>query len=308
MELLQNKEEQLKERIYEKYLEIWDGSDRQKNTLQLRDLILRWSDKYFYKNSTYAYWEEITSSVLRVANQIKEKFPNHNEFIKYLKVTLKNAKAYYYRRKGNKLIHIPKGQFQKIKTIIKYLERLECEKQKQLSEYEKIQYAAEWFNISVEKMKIYFERIANMENISMYNDELLNDEDYLNENTPEANFFSKQQSLERSKKIHEALESVFKKRYKNTKPLIRALFTAKCLNEKTDNGWLDDNFSWINDYLDENTLEFYRINGKSPSNKEIYLWFRPDSRNPHQEVSSHNSKFMREFEKALKERNIKFFL
>ena len=307
MESLLGKEEQLKKRIYEKYLEIWDGSEKQKNTLQLRDLILRWSDKYFYKNSTYNYWEEITSAVLRVANQKKEKFPNYNEFIKYLKVTLKNAKADYYRKKGNKLIHIPKGQSQKIKEILKYIERLECEKQKQLSEYERIQYAAEWFNTSEEKMKNYFDKIASLENISIYNDELLSDEDSSSENTPEEIYNNRQQNIENSNKIHEALDSVLKTRYENSKPLIRALFTAQCLNEKTNEDWLDDNFAWINEYLDKDTIEFYKINGKPPSNKEIYHKFKPDVKNPDQAVSPHYSKFMKDFEKALKLQNIKFF-
>ena len=113
MESRQNTEEQLKKRIYEKYLEIWDGLDKQKNTLQLRDLILRWSDKYFYKNYTYIYWKEITSAVLRIANQMKEKFPDCNEFMKYIRVSLKNAKAEYYRDGEKKLFIYQRGNRKK---------------------------------------------------------------------------------------------------------------------------------------------------------------------------------------------------
>ena len=157
-------------------------------------------------------------------------------------------------------------------------------------------------------MKKYLDRIASLEYVSMYNEELLNDEDSSSDNSPEAIYINKQICLEKSRKIHEALDSVIESRYKKTKPLICALFTARCLNERTNYDWLDDNFAWINEYIDRETLDFYKAKGRSPSNKDIYHRFKPNVKNPDQAVSPHYSKFMEDFETALKERNIKFFL
>ena len=249
----------------------------------------------------------MTDAIFRVANQVKEKFTDQNEFIKYLKVSLKNAKTEYYRKEEKKLIQIPKGQLQKIKDVIEYVRMLECKKQMQLPENEKIRDAAEWFNTSEEKMRKIFDKIAIMENMSTYNDEVLIDDDIYHEENPESIYINSQLSMEKSDIIHEALESVFKTRYEKTKPLIRALFTAQCLNEKINNDWLEDNFDWINEYLDNDTLEFYKNNGKAPTNREIFLKYKPEAKNPDQQISPYYSEFISDFKKALKKRNIKFF-
>jgi hypothetical protein len=298
-------EELLKEKIFQKYLELQEGSDRGKHTLQLRDFILSWSNKYFYKNSTYIYWEEIGKAVFRIVKQDKTKFPDIEEFFRYIKVSLCNAKAEYYREKEKKLIHIPKEQLSKIKEIFRYIEFLECEKRRQLSEFEKIKYAAEWFNTTEEKMRNYLDKIAEMKGINIYNDDVLEGV-YIDENNPEASLINAQLGKEEGKKIYEALRTVFAMKPKKTLPLKRALFTAQCLGTKVDNDWLIDNFSWIYEFLDKETLESYKKNGKPPTNKEIILRFKPGVKNPDQVVSPIFTTFMINLETALKDKNVNF--
>jgi hypothetical protein len=175
-----------------------------------------------------------------------------------------------------------------------------------LAEDEKIKYAAEWFNTKEEKIKNSLERIALLKNVSMYNDDVLNEDLATEEYSPEAVLFNNQLNTEESKKILEALKSVFAAGYKKTMPLKYALFTAQCLSKETDNEWLVDNFTWLHEYFDNETLDYYKKNGKPPTNKEIFLRFKPGEKNPDQAVSPHFTKFMADLKAALKERNVNF--
>jgi hypothetical protein len=305
-----DREEFLKINIFNKYLDFKadNASDKQKYALQLRDLILRWSNIYFYKDATYIYWKEITDTVFRIAAQDKEKFLNCDEFIKYLKVCLYHAKAEYYRTEEKKLINLPKGQKHKLKEIIEVITRRECEIQRQLSEYERVKYAAEWFNISEKKIRNYLDNIALINNNGSFDEAIFDNENEINGYIQESVMINQQVESENNIKIHEAFKSVLENRYKTTKPLICALFTAQKKKKKTGFDWLIDKFDWISEYFNNDIVEFYKIHGKVPTNKEIYKRMHPDVKNPDQAVSPHFSKFIKDFKSALLERNIRFFL
>ncbi|MCL2791893.1 MAG: hypothetical protein FWD87_02270 [Spirochaetaceae bacterium] len=300
-------ERQYKHLIFKKYIELCDESDRQKHALQIRDLILRWSKIYFYKDSTYIYWKEITDSVLRVANQEKEKFQNEEEFFKYIKVALLNAKREYYRKEEKKIIHIPKGESKKLKNILDFINRIECDEQRQLSEYEKVRKAAEWFDKPENLIRKYVDRIAVLKNTGSFDESFENE--YMRQITPEDRFIKEHNDLEKNKIIHEAVEAAFAKSGKKpTLPLRRALFTAQCLSKETDIDWLYDKFAWIQEYLDNDTLEYYKNHGKPPTNREIYLKLYGDIENPDQIVSPIYNKLIDNFEAALRERIPKIFI
>jgi hypothetical protein len=302
-----NKEQQYKHLIFNKYIELCGKLDRQKHALQLRDLILRWSKKYFYNDSTYIYWKEITDSVLRIANQKKEKFLDEKEFMKYIKVALLNAKREYYRKVEKKLIHIPKGESKKINDILFFINKIESDEQRQLSEYEKIQKTAEWFNKPENIIKKYIDRIAVLKNTGSFDEAILNEDESFGQLTPEDHFFKEHSDLEKNKIIHEAVEAAFAKSGKKpTLPLRRALFTAQCLSKETDIDWLYDKFAWIQEYLDNDTLEYYKKHGKPPTNREIYLKLYGNVENPDQIVSPIFNKLIDNLKAALKEKNQKF--
>jgi len=297
-----------KQMIFNKYIELHDELDRQKHALQLRDLILRWSKIYFYKDSTYIYWKEINDAVLRVANQDKEKFPNEDEFIKYIKVSLYHAKCEYYRKEDKKPIHIPKGESKKIKNILDFIQRIECDEQRQLTEYEKIQKAADWFNKPESVIRKYIDRISVLKNTGSFDEAIINDDYDISQLTPENSYIKEHSDLEKNKIIHEAVEAAFAKSGKKpTLPLRRALFTAQCLNKDTDIDWLNDKFTWIHEYLDNDTLEYYKNHGKPPTNREIYLRLYGDVDNPDQIVSPIYNKLIDNIEAALKEKLPEFF-
>ena len=302
------KEQQYKHLIFNKFIELCDESDRQKHALQLRDLILRWSKIYFYKDSTYIYWEEITDAVKRVAGQDKAKFPNEHELIKYIKVSLLNAKREYYRKVEKKLIHIPKGESKKIKDILDFIQRIECDEQRQLTEHEKTQKAAEWFNKPEHIIRKYIDRISELNNIGLFDEAFNNEDNDIAQLTPEDRYIKEQSDVKKNKIIHEAVETAFTKSgSKPTLPLRRALFTAQCLNKETDIDWLNDKFTWIHEYLDNGTLEYYKKHGKPPTNKEIYLMFYGDVKNPDQIVSPIFNRLIDNIEAAIKEKLPEFF-
>ena len=301
-------EQKYKKIIFNKYFELCNESDRQKHALQLRDLILRWSKIYFYKDSTYIYWKEITDAVLRVAGQDKEKFPNEDEFIKYIKISLLNAKREYYRKEEKKLIHIPKGESKKIKDIIDFIQRIECDEQIQLTEYEKIQKAAEWFNKPEYIIRKYIDRISVLKNTGSFDETIINDDYNIAQLTPEDSYIKAHSDLKKNQIIHEAVEAAFTKSgNKPTLPLRRALFTAQCLNKETDINWLNDKFAWIHEYLDNDTLEYYKTHGKPPTNRDIYLRLYGNVENPDQIVSPIYNRLIDNIEAALKEKLPEFF-
>ena len=191
---------------------------------------------------------------------------------------------------------------------MEYIDRLECDAQRQFSEYEKTKFAAEWFNTTEKKIRKYLVDIVNIKNSGTFDEEILHDYDSIYENTSEELLIKSEVNEEYNKKIHEAISSIFSKGYKNTKPLRRALFTAQCLSKDTDIDWLGKNFSWIHEYLDEETLEIYKNQGKAPTNRDIFLMKnKSHAKNPDQSVSPHFTNLMKDLEAALRERNIKFF-
>jgi len=302
-------EQQYKQIIFNKYIELCDESDRQKHALQLRDLILRWSKVYFYKDSTYIYWKEITDAVLRVAKKDKDKFINEEDFIKYIKVSLLNAKREYYRKEEKKLIHIPKGESKKIKDILEFIQRIECDEERQLTEYEKTQKAAEWFNKPENIIRKYIDRISVLKNTGSFDEAIMNDDYDIAQLTTEDRFIEEQSNTEINKIIQDAVETAFSKSgTKPTLPLRRALFTALCLSKETDIDWLNDRFDWINEYLDNDTLEYYKNYGKPPSNREIYLKIYGIVENPDQIVSPIYNRLIDNIEAVLNEKLPKIFL
>lgn len=286
MEIHQKTEEQYENEIFSLYQKLINepaDDRRQVFVLQFLDLLSKWSINCFFRNSTYEYWEEITEAVFRIAKYRENPliFENANYFFRYLKVSLSRAKAEYHRKhkkEENEHIYLPPGMRKKLKEIEDFIRLKECELERQLSDYEKESEAAIWFNLPKKKIRYYLELNAKVNVIS------INDASF--KNIPDTRQIIEDNEPEKIEKLKMALESVFADKQEKTRPFHKALFTAQCLNGGIDIKFLSVYFEYLNEYIDTEIWETYEKHGTIPIDKEIFLKFYPESKNPSQDVSN----------------------
>ena len=320
-------EEQIKS-IFDTYSQLREESSfdrRQVYLPQLLEKIVKWSIDCFYKEETLTYWLEIHNAVHRIvkAEDTREMPKNEQELIKYLKVSLYHAKVEYIKKYEGDNIHIPKGQMQKLKEITEFIRMEESELGRELSEHEKVKKTAEWFNIPEDKAREYLDQIIHMKStgsliVETYSDGAGQDTNILDfveihpnnqkeSNDPEEILIINLDTSENRQKFLEVMESVFASRQEKTRSFYRALFTAQCLDTSTGVEWLDDNFEWLNEYLDREILEVYKKTGKMPANREIYIKYYPDNNTPDESASNRLREFRKLLKTAQEEKGLKFF-
>jgi len=315
----QKTEEELRKSIFDTYSQLREESSSDRRQVyfpQLRDKIINWSIGYFYKEKTNDYWLEITNAIFRIVNaEDTRKMPeNEHDFLKYLSVSLYNAKIEYFREyEEEDNIHIPKGKKQKLKEITEFIRMEESELGRELSEYEKVERTSLWFNMPEDKAREYLEQIIHLGKTLKDTDIL--DSSKKHSDSPEKIYISNLKTMEDKEKLREALESVFADRLEKTRPFYRALFTAQCLDipddseyrDKTDNiEWLNDNFEYLREYLDSEIMETFKKTREVPTNREIYTKFYPDSNSPDASVSARLREFRDDLKAALEEKGLKF--
>jgi len=323
----QKTEERFEIEIFSKYQELYAEPVKDRRdvyVLQFLDLITKWSVDHFFRKWTSTYQDEITEEVLKIAKKEKPLvFENAEIFMRYLRKMLSIAKKVYNinLQKEKSVIHIPRAKIAKLKNITDFIRMEECKLQKPLTEKEKYFKTSEWFNIPEEEVRFYLEKVANMTNtvllneniyddfpdddISNYNDE---DEDYYNKEKNVKDIKDNSQNIDIDKfdkseeiaKLKTALEEIFNDKQEKTKPLYRSLFTAQCLTDDIEFERLSKMIKYLKEYIDIEIWESFKNDIPIPTNKEIYLKYYPESKNPDQEVSNR----LREFRNKLKEKDI----
>jgi len=313
-------EEELTKSIFDTYSQLRkeSASDRRQVYFpRLLDTIIKWSIDYYYKEKTKEYWLEIRDAVHRIvkADNTRKMPENEYDFFKYLKVSLKNAKLKYIKKYEEDIIHIPEEQRQKLKKIKEVIRMEESELGEKLSDYEKVEITASWFGITGKEARKYLEQIIPLERtgsltIKTHDDDEkeidVSDSSEEPSDSLEEVYISNLKSLEDKEKLRQALASVFAGRQEKTRPFFRALFTAQCLekSDDTDNiAWLNDNFKWIQEYLDNDIIETFKKTKKIPTNKEIYIRFHPTANDPDQSVSPRLKEFRKALKKELEKKN-----
>ena len=95
--------------------------------------------------------------------------------------------------------------------------------------------------------------------------------------------------------LKEAVKSAFKKGYKKTINMKRALFTVYCIKKYK-------NFEGLLPVLDNEILEAYYKTMKKPTQYEVYMKYRPTAKKASAEVRAHETLkgFLKELDSKLK--------
>jgi len=337
-------EEELTKSIFSTYSQFrneYAPDRRQVYIGQLCDLIFPWCTNYLFTKKIEMgtdrpileannMGKEIFFVVCRIINmKDKTSIPEkETAFIGYLVNSLKKARLESIdNAEEDGVIHIPKGQRQKLKEINDSIRMEESELGRKLSEYEKVKKTAEWFVISEEVAREYLEKIIHMKSTTpllsqIYDNDKEKTVDVLNtkemhpnnqiiSNNPVDLLDSKLNAQKSKEKLRETLASVFANIEEETKPYYKALFTTQCLEISDDTDktgkidnikWLFGNFEWMQEYLDSDIIETFEKTKKIPTNKEIYNNFYPNpSKSPDQSASQLLRKFRDDLKTALEE-------
>lgn len=283
-------EDQLKTDIFSIYTQYFNESSsdrRQTDFARIYDKIISWCIQYLNINAN-EMGLEIYGVVQRlIKNSNKKLLNDKNDFIRYLKKALNNAKKEYHRNIGAVEEDIPgetRRKLRLVKDLIAYKESYESRK---ITEAERKQYVSELFD------PVEYSELLKLKNVSHFEFAFNNtdDESTLNlldsevksiftENSltdPQEEYFTKLDGINDK----EILEQILKTCQDRTRECYRSLFTAYCIN----NSKLKDELIAL---LDNEILEAFKENGNEPKLRDIYLAYHPEVQKESADVLSSN--------------------
>jgi len=294
----QTAQEELKARIYELYSKFKDepSSDRRQVYYgQICELVYKWCGEHLFYKETEEMGKEIVEAVKRF---IEGKKISKEYFYPDLYTALVNARNQYHRDKVEGSLRVPRI----IKQIKKIIEREESNEERQLTLDEKVTRLKRMLPLSEKTIREYLESTAR-KFFSIASDDDNND---ITESvsghslTMEGTVFDPQgQTMKDSEMdtIRDALEGVLNKTQKRTKPFIKALFTARCLE-------LFKNYQILLPLLDSEILEMAKTSGKIPTQYEIYMKHHPAAKKTTAETnaSQMSKKFFADLDREIEEK------
>ena len=323
----QKTEEQYKSEIFGIYSHFRDepSSDRRQVYFpQLCELVLRWCNGYFIRE-TYeidaGYEVSMGYEIFKVLDRMIKNINNiptsENDFFKYLKTALYNAKSYYFRSFESGLINIPKNKIVDLKKMDDIIRMEECITGKELSENEQVQCVSKWFNMT-EKDILEYLHLKNVKYVNGLTNNVNNDNadiDILNfektlipylEKTfidPQNEYFAKLNTSENAKRLRDAIESVLNNTQARARECYRALFTVHCIDNAID-------FEGLSPLLNSEIVDTHIKNGKKPKLLEVYLKYHPavKKESAGARASEMSKKFLNTLYNTLKENNPDIFL
>jgi len=288
----EQKEKELKSKIAEIYTKYHDEPDRRQAYWgQLLEWIYKWCRRHIFYKKTEYMGEEIVKAVKRCVE--REKMPPE-EFLKYLGVSLYNARNEFYRNDPDiensvKVTNTNKER----KNLIRLLEE---EKNRKLEPDELINLISDWKGINGKKARAYLEGNIINDTVGDDNEKELNrvEGQYL---TPEKEATEEADA----ETIKYALETVLNEYHDKMEPFYRALFTMRYIKRKK-------NYERLLPILNAEILEMFKKNKKIPTQYEIYMIYHPGAGKSTAETnaSQMSKKFFEDINKAGKEKDPDF--
>ena len=231
---------------------------------QLFDSIFRWCENYVFPNPR-EMGLEIFKAVERMVKNDNKNIPQEKEqFFKYLRKSLKNARNEYYRNayqnEKPKRIKLPRIAY----DIEKIIEMRKRSIGRELTKEEKLDIISKIFNKTEKKALKYLEML-NKKDINSLDDFAAYDEP-----------MDKLLSNQNLSIILDAVKSVLEKKQKRNRECNKALFTAYCIDKVK-------NLDALSPVLDREILDVYKT-GKKPLQYEIYMRYRPGAQKASAEV------------------------
>jgi hypothetical protein len=299
------KEEQLKNKIFDNYINFKKESSSDRRQVyfgKLCEYIYKWCRDYTNFNIN-DIGVEIVEIVKRLTNEeSKANVPQvKDEFFTYINKSFKMAKAAYYRNYESGIIKIPKGKILKLLEIKNVLRMEESDLGRKLTVDEQSYYLEKWFRLKKQEYQKYidllkikyvgsiFEIIKDNKEIDVLNTPEASC--YYASNTPQDDYFSKLSAEAVCKAVCKAVNAILDKRQERSRPCLKALFTAHCIDNIKE-------FQDLSPVLDSEILETYQKNEKKPTQYEIYMKYHPEAKKSSAEVSA--SKNLNDFLKDIK--------
>ena len=302
------KEEQLKDKIYEIYFAIIKEPScdrRQVYVGQLWENIIKWYGKYLSIDA-----HEMGKEIFDIIRRITKEDNNSNipsdkdDFFRYLSKSLNTGENEYFRNFESGIIKIPKEETLKLKKIESILRMEESNLGRGLTDLEINKCLYTWFKYDKKEYQAYIDiyikkNVASLQFTNNDNETyLLNSiaaQPYMPStlNNPQDDYFSK---LDNSK-MKNAIELVLVNSQDRTRECYRSLFTAYCIDKSII-------IEEIIPLLDREILKAYQKDGEKPIIYKIYQKYHPDVKKDSASVRASDmlKKLLENMNEALKEK------
>ena len=252
-------EDNLKNDIFKAYSGFYDEPDRrQKHFERFLDKTLRWFTDYLFNE------EELASDKLWKALErvLKKERKEERNFFPYLRTTLNNVRNAYLRDEG----WIPRDKKQELNDLRKFLDRLERESEKELSNLEKVRKISLYRGISEDEAWKLVDEMEMGKIVSLdieKNDDTGNMYDLIKSET-----FNPLDELSRQNYC-DAVKLIIESNKGKKRRCLKALFTLHCYEKNIL-------FEEMDLVLDDKILELCKeAHPKKVTDKEVYMIYNP---------------------------------